>query len=234
MKKLGRISPNTVYDVLDDFRRAKLAEEVSQKKQAPASPMEALVDTASTDEERRMLKVAEQLLRAGYVESELKQMDERFRVRHEREELEKQLDERHRKRKFHGLAGLWPREVKWFAETKRRTGFRPPDPRARGYRLLTYGRKIAELLKQKDLLTEWWPCRNAPTDNANFLAKLHARGFALNDIETAKKVGAIVQLDRQPEEHPGSFTYGFQTRPTVAQAITRRVVSQQLSRYSLA
>jgi hypothetical protein len=236
MKKLGRLSPSTVYDVLDDFRREKLVEEVKPKEPPPGSPTEALVDTASTDEERRKLKVTEQLLRAGYIEDELNQMDERFRKRHEEEELEKKLEERHRKREFHGLAGLWPREVKWLAETKRRTGFRPPDPRANGYRLIAYGRKIAELLKQKDLLTEWWSCRDSPTDNANFLAKLHARGFDQNDIKAAKNIGVLVQLDKQAEEHPGTFTYGFQGPTAIAQSLVRPklVASQQLSRYRLA
>lgn len=233
-RKLAKLSPNTVYQVLEDFRTEKLVELVNPPQPQPESPMEAMVDTASTDEERRKLKVTNRLRRAGYTEGELREVDERYRQLHEREELAKRLHERRRKRLFHGLAGLWPREVDWLVKEKRRTGFKPPDPRAKGYRLTPDGRKVAELLKQKGLLTEWWTCDDSPTDNPIFLSKLRGAGFEPFHIALARKARVLEKVEGEPAVRRERYDYTLVPPGAFAQALRPHlVVVQRRCRYLL-
>lgn len=222
-KKLPNLSPNTVYSALEDFRSKLLVELVNPRKSHPATPTEALVNSAYTDEDRKRLEISRRLLRAGYTQGDLKQLDQERKMLHE---LERKDEKKHMKRQFSGLAGLRPHEVKWLVEEKKRTGFRPPDPRAKLYLLTTTGRKVAELMKQKDLLTEWWSCRESPTENPQFLAKLRARGFEPSHVDAAVRTGMLSPQWKQPEEHPGSFTYSIETSAGIAQAFAPHIIGQ--------
>ena len=199
--KLGRLSPNTVYKVLEDFRGKGLVEYASSEQSTPNNPVEASVTTMSETEAKRQ-QVIRQFQRAGLTQPEI-------------EELEI------RRARRGGLARIKPREIKSLIQARRSTGLSPPDPRARWYRLTSYGQKIAELLKQRDLLTKWWPTRGSPTDNPDFVQKLHAIGLEPEHIDTARRARILRTVEGEPENRPQKYAFLFEGPPNQAFKVRR-------------
>lgn len=214
--KLGKLSPNTVYKALEKFRLQGLVELVNPQPPVPTNPSSASVTTMSRTELKRQ-EVIKRLQRAGWPPDEI-------------QELEK------RRAKQGGLTKLKPSKLRALIQLRKSTGFRAPDPRAIGYRLTTTGRKIAELLKQHDLLTQWWLCRDSPTDNTEFVQTLRARGFEPEDIKTAEEAGVLTREQGIAESVPQRYGYSIQTQKAMIQALTQPqiIVQLQRCRYHLA
>ena len=202
-RKLAKLSPHTASKVLGEFSNCGLVESVDVPPLAPTNPTSASVITMSWSELERQRKV-KRLLRGGYSPEEI-------------HELEQKTE--------HGLGDLNWKMIDQLVWDRKSFGLTPPDPRAKCYRLTSEGLKIAELLKQDDLLTRWWPrCRTSPTDNSEFSRELRARGFEPRHLDDAKKCGLLRIDEGEPELRPMKLGYLFQTLPSQAlqSTITRR------------
>ncbi len=213
-RKLATLSPNTVYPILKDFVSEGLVEKVSSDTPPPTTPTEALVSSASTDADRKRLETSRRLFRAGYTEGDLRE-----------------LEERHRKRG--GLAGLKPREVRGLVDTKKRTGFKTPDPRAIGYRLLQFGREVAELLKDPALLAVWWTCVEDPTDNELFVSELEKRGLGPAHVEAAERAGLLEKEEGEPAVRQERYIVREMAPEAISKSLLPRVVVKRRCRYVL-
>jgi len=214
--KLGRLSPHTVYKVLEEFRKQGLVEYASPEPSTPTNPTEAAATTMSETEAKRQ-EVIRRLRRDGWTLAEVEDLEIR-------------------RAKRGGLARIKPREIKSLSQLRRSTGLSPPDPRARGYQLTPPGRKIAELLKQHDLLTQWWLCRDSPTDNTEFVQNLRARGFEPEDLKAAEAAGVLTREQGIPESVPKRYGYSIQMQKAMIQALIQPqiMVRLQRCRYRLA
>lgn len=214
--KLRRLSPHTVYKVLEEFRKQGLVEYANPEPSTPTNPTEAAATTMSETEAKRQ-EVIRRLQRKGWTDAEIEDLEIR-------------------RAKRGGLARIKPREIKSLNQLRRSTGLSPPDPRARGYRLTPPGRKIAELLKQDDLLTQWWLCRDSPTENTEFVQTLRARGFEPEHLKTAERAGVLTREQGIPGAVPQRYAYRIQTQEAMIQALTQPqiIVRLQRCRYHLA
>ena len=166
--------------------------------------MEAL---AKDTRERRRRAYEDRLTKAGYAPGEWEREVVQIRK-------EKRKDRRYPKERLYdeGIESLWPDEIRMLEEKRRdETGvLRAASPLAKAYRITQKGRKVAELLKHADELsqrTRKWHCGPAgsPLDDPAFKAELRSWGLEPAHVKPAEAAHIIAVNYGSPEKIPAGY-----------------------------